>query len=147
MAESTVQSIEVDASPSDVFSVAADIESYPDWANGIKQVEVLEHDAEGRPLRAAFVLEAFVKEVAYELVYSYEEPHRISWVADPSPDIEMLEGSYSFTETDDGSTDVVYAFTVSPAFKVPGFIRRQAEKQIVTTALRGLRARVQETSV
>lgn len=147
MAESTVQSIEVDASPSDVFSVAADIESYPDWANGIKQVEVLEHDAEGRPLRAAFVLEAFVKEVAYELVYSYDEPHRISWVADPSPDIEMLEGSYSFTETDDGSTDVVYAFTVSPAFKVPGFIRRQAEKQIVTTALRGLRARVQETSV
>lgn len=147
MAESTVQSIEVDASPSDVFLVAADIESYPDWANGIKQVEVLEHDAEGRPLRAAFVLDAFVKEVAYELVYSYDEPHRISWVADPNPDIEMLEGSYSFTETDDGSTDVVYAFTVSPAFKVPGFIRRQAEKQIVTTALRGLRARVQETSV
>lgn len=147
MAESTVQSIEVDASPSDVFAVAADIESYPDWANGIKEVEVLEHDAEGRPLRAAFVLDAFVKEVAYELVYSYDEPHRISWVADPNPDIEMLEGSYSFTETDDGSTDVVYAFTVSPAFKVPGFIRRQAEKQIVTTALRGLRARVQETSV
>jgi len=147
VAESTVQSIEVDASPSDVFSVAADIESYPDWANGIKQVEVLEHDAEGRPRRAAFVLEAFVKEVAYELVYEYDEPHRISWVADPSPDIEMLEGSYSFTKTDDGSTDVVYAFTVSPAFKVPGFIRRQAEKQIVTTALRGLRARVQETSV
>lgn len=146
MAESTVQSIEVDAPLSDVFSVAVDIESYPDWANGIKQVEVLEHDAEGRPLRAAFVLDAFVKEVAYELVYEYDEPHRISWEADPSPDIEMLEGSYSFTETDDGSTDVVYAFTVSPAFNMPGFIRRQAEKQIVTTALRGLRARVQETS-
>ncbi len=146
MAESTVQSIEVDAPPADVFAVAADIESYPEWANGIKAVEVLEHDPRGRPLRAAFVLDAFVKEIAYELVYDYEEPNRISWVADPNEDIELLEGSYTFTETDDGATDVVYAFTVAPAFKIPGFIRRQAERQIVTTALRGLRARVQQQS-
>jgi hypothetical protein len=33
---------------------------------------------------------------------------------------------------------------VEPNFKVPGFLRRQAEKQIVTTALRGLRKRVTE---
>lgn len=146
MTESTVQSIEVDAPAADVFDVAADIESYPEWANGVKEVEVLAKDEEGRPLRAAFVLEGFVKEISYELVYEYDHPNRISWVADPSPDIEMLEGSYTFTETDDGATEVVYAFKVSPAFKMPGFIRRQAEKQIVTTALRGLRRRVQEQS-
>lgn len=145
MTESTVQSIEVDASPADLFAVAADIESYPEWANGVKQVDVLEANSDGLPLRAAFVLEGFVKEISYELTYSYDFPHRISWVADPSPDIDMLEGSYSFQETDDG-TEVVYAFSVSPTFKMPGFIRRQAEKQIVTTALRGLRRRVRETS-
>lgn len=144
MTESTVRSIEVDASPAQVFAVAADIEAYPDWANGVKEVRVLERDAEGRPLRAAFVLEGFVKEIAYELVYTYDEPHRISWVADPSPDIDMLEGSYSFTETSPQVTEVVYSFAVAPAFKMPGFILRQAEKQIVTTALRGLRQRVQE---
>lgn len=147
MTESTVQSIEIDAAPEAIFSVAADIASYPDWAKGIRQVEVLETDEEDRPLRVAFVVEGFVKEIAYELVYSYDYPGRISWVADPSPDIDMLEGSYSFTATADGATDVVYAFTVSPAFKIPGFIKRQAEKQIVTTALRGLRKRVQEQSV
>ncbi|MGH8911028.1 MAG: SRPBCC family protein [Acidimicrobiia bacterium] len=146
MTESTVQSIEIDAAPEEIFAVAADISSYPDWAKGIRQVEVLETDEQGRPLRAAFVLEGFVKEIAYELVYSYDEPHRISWVADPSPDIDMLEGSYAFTATSDGATEVVYAFTVSPTFKIPGFIKRQAEKQIVTTALRGLRKRVQEQS-
>lgn len=146
MTESTVQSIEIDAAPQAIFAVAADISSYPDWANGVRQVEVLEIDDQDRPLRAAFVLEGFVKEIAYELVYSYDEPRRISWVADPSADIDMLEGSYTFTETADGATEVVYAFTVSPAFKIPGFIRRQAEKQIVTTALRGLRKRVREQS-
>lgn len=146
MTESTVESIEIDAAPEAIFAVAADISSYPVWASGVRQVEVLEEDGDGRPLRASFVLEGFVKEIAYELVYSYDAPHRISWVADPSPDIDMLEGSYSFTETTAGVTEVVYAFTVSPAFKIPGFIKRQAEKQIVTTALRGLRKRVLEQS-
>ncbi len=147
MTESTVQSIELDAEPTAVFDVAADVSRYPDWANGVRQVEVLEEDENGRPLRAAFVLEGFVKEIAYELVYEYDPPNRISWVADPSPDIEMLEGSYTFTPTGEGATEVVYAFRVAPRFKMPGFIRRQAEKQIVTTALRGLRKRVQELAV
>lgn len=146
MTESTVQSIEVDASPGQIFAVAADIASYPDWANGVRQVDVLETDDEGRPLRAAFVLEGFVKEISYELVYTYDYPNQISWSADPSPDIEMLEGSYTFTEISDGVTDVVYSFTVAPRFKVPGFVLRQAEKQIVTTALRGLRKRVRDTT-
>lgn len=146
MPESTIQSIEIDAAPAAIFDVAADIESYPEWASGVKQVEVLERDEDGLPSRAAFVLEGFVKEIAYELIYSYDHPGRISWSADPSPDIDMLEGSYSFTPTEEGGTEVVYAFTVAPTFKIPGFVRRQAEKQIVTTALRGLRKRVQETA-
>ena len=147
MTESTVQSIEVDAEPAAVFDVAADIVSYPDWANGVRQVEVLETDDEGRAKKAAFVLEGFVKEISYELVYNYDYPNHISWEAVPGPDIEMLEGSYSFTEISDGVTDVVYAFKVAPRFKVPGFVLKQAEKQIVTTALRGLRKRVRDMAV
>lgn len=146
MTESTVQSIEVDASPAEVFAVAADIDSYTEWATGIRQVEVLERDEQGRAHRAAFVLEGFIKEISYELVYTYDEPNLMSWAADPSPDIEMLEGSYSFNETSPGVTEVVYAFSVLPSFKIPGLIKRQAEKQIVTTALRGLRRRVREQS-
>jgi hypothetical protein len=53
----------------------------------------------------------------------------------------MLEGSYTFNVVDE-ATEVVYALTVEPNFTIPGFLRRQAEKQIVTTALRGLRKRV-----
>jgi len=43
---------------------------------------------------------------------------------------------------EDGATEVVYSLSVEPNFIIPGFIKRQAEKQIVTTALRGLRKRV-----
>jgi hypothetical protein len=57
-----------------------------------------------------------------------------------SKDVKTLEGSYTFNPVD-GATEVVYALSVEPNFTVPGFLRRQAEKQIVTTALRGLRKR------
>jgi ribosome-associated toxin RatA of RatAB toxin-antitoxin module len=141
MAEGTVQTLEIDASPEELYDVAADIASYPDWATGVKEVEVLESEASGRVERARFVVEGFVKEIEYTLRYRHDRPTSLSWVAEPGTDLKMLEGSYTFTQTD-GATEVVYALKVEPNFKIPGFVRRQAEKQIVTTALRGLRKRV-----
>ena len=141
MAEGTIQTLEIDASPADLYDVAADIASYPDWATGVKEVEVLESDEHGRVERARFVIEGFVKEIEYILQYTHDRPNSLTWEAEDSPDLKMLEGSYTFTPVD-GATEVVYALSVEPNFKVPGFVRRQAEKQIVTTALRGLRKRV-----
>ena len=43
-----------------------------------------------------------------------------------------------------GGTAIAYALRVAPNFSVPGFLRRQAEKQIVQAALRGLRLRAEE---
>ena len=142
MTEGTFSTLEIDAEPDALYDVAADVGAYPDWASGVKEVEVLGLDAEGRVDRARFVLEGFVKEIEYVLQYTHDRPDRLSWVAEESDDLKMLEGSYQFTKTDGGSTEVVYALTVEPNFTIPGFIKRQAEKQIVNTALRGLRRRV-----
>jgi ribosome-associated toxin RatA of RatAB toxin-antitoxin module len=134
--------LEIDASPETLYDVAADVAAYPEWASGVKQVEVLDVDAEGRVDRARFVLEGFVKEITYVLKYTHDRPNTLSWTAEESDDLKMLEGSYQFDETEAGATEVVYSLTVDPKFLMPGFVRRQAEKQIVTTALRGLRKRV-----
>lgn len=142
MPEGTFSTLEIDASPETLYDVAADVAAYPDWASGVKQVEVLDVDAEGRVDRARFVLEGFVKEITYVLKYTHDRPNTLSWVAEESDDLKMLEGSYQFDETETGATEVVYSLTVDPKFMMPGFVRRQAEKQIVTTALRGLRKRV-----
>ncbi|HJQ76892.1 MAG TPA: SRPBCC family protein [Acidimicrobiia bacterium] len=142
MAEGTFSTLEIDATPEQLYDVAADVAAYPDWASGVKQVEVLDVDAEGRVDRARFVLEGFVKEITYVLQYTHDRPNLLSWVAVESDDLEMLEGSYQFTPTEDEATEVVYSLTVDPNFIIPGFIKRQAEKQIVSTALRGLRKRV-----
>lgn len=143
MAESTVQTIEIDAAPEACFAVAADLASYPEWATGVRQVEILEVDAEGRAHRASYVVDGMVKEISYVLEYSYEEPSSISWKAIPGDDIKEMDGSYTFNDAGEGRTEVVYALRAEPAFSIPGFLRRQVEKQIVTTALRGLRKRVE----
>ncbi len=140
MTEGTFQSLEIDASPEELYDVAADIASYPEWATGIKEVEILEEDESGRVSRARFVVEGFVKQLEYVLAYTHDRPAQLNWVAEDSPDLKMLQGSYTFSPLN-GATEVVYTLRVEPNFTIPGFIRRQAEKQIVTTALRGLRKR------
>lgn len=142
MTEGTFQTLEIDAPAEALYDVVANIDAYPDWATGVKEVEVLARTPEGQVERARFVLEGFVKEIEYVLRYTHDRPNRLSWVAEAdSKDVRMLEGSYSFSPVD-GATEVVYALSVEPNFTLPGFLRRQAEKQIVTTALRGLRKRV-----
>lgn len=139
--EGTVQSIEVSAEPQLVYEVALDLEAYPEWAVGVKEVTVLEEDEHGRPHRVVFVTDAMIKEITYELEYAYDLDNGFSWTAIPGDDIKAMEGSYRFNEIGDGNTEVLYALKVDPAFSVPGFLRRQAEKQIVSSALRGLKKR------
>lgn len=142
--EGTIRSTETVAPPEAVFAVAADVAAYPKWATGVSEVEVLESDDEGRPRRASFEVEGFIRRIRYTLEYTYDPPHEMRWVAEPGEDITEMEGSYRFNPLDDGGTEIVYALRVQPAFTVPGFLRRQAEKQIVGAALRGLRLRVEQ---
>ncbi len=141
--EGTVRTSEASAPPETVFAVAADLAAYPDWATGVAAVEILETDASGRASRARFEVDGFIKRIAYELAYEYDPPHRISWHALPGDDIKVMEGYYEFRTKEEG-TEIVYALRVEPAFVVPGFLRRQAEKQIVQAALRGLCRRAEE---
>jgi ribosome-associated toxin RatA of RatAB toxin-antitoxin module len=141
--EGTLRTSEANASPEEVFAVASDLAAYPEWATGVAAVEILERDEAGRPRRARFEVDGFIKRISYELVYEYDAPHCISWTAIPGPDIKEMEGYYEFNPRE-GGTEIVYALRVEPSFVVPGFLRRQAEKQIVQAALRGLCRRAEE---
>lgn len=143
--EGTVQSIEVSADAQTIYEVALDLDAYPEWATGVKEVEIEEEDEHGRPARVSFVADAMIKEISYTLLYRYDLDNGFSWSAEPGLDIKAMEGSYRFNELEDGGTEVLYALKVEPAFTVPGFLRRQAEKQIVSNALRGLKKRAESS--
>jgi len=141
--EGTIRRSETTASPEVVFDVAADLAAYTEWTTGVASVEILEVDESGLARRACFELDGFIKRISYELLYEYTRPFLISWTAVPGDDIEEMQGRYEFHAKDHGGTEIVYALKVAPAFIVPGFLRRQAEKHIVTNALRGLRRRAE----
>ncbi|MEN8040334.1 MAG: SRPBCC family protein [Actinomycetota bacterium] len=145
MVEGTVQRVEVSAEPQHVYEVALDLEAYPEWAGGVKSVEVTSEDEYGRPATADFVIDGMIKEISYTLEYDYDHANGFAWTAIPNADLTALDGRYEFVEID-GGCEVVYALKVDPAFTVPGFLRKQAEKQIVGTALRGLKKRAEESA-
>ncbi len=139
MAEGTVQNIEISAPADVIYRIAADVADYPNWATGVREVEVLETTDDDLPARASFVVDGMTKKISYELVYTHEAPDRMSWTAIPGDDIAEMEGSYEMKAIDDATTSVYYLLRVTPSFTIPGFLRRQAEKQIVSAALRGLK--------
>ena len=57
MAEKTAQTIYIEAKPSTVMDVIADIGSYPDWVSEYTEAEVLEADSAGNPKVARLVLD------------------------------------------------------------------------------------------
>ena len=144
--DGTVQRIEVTAPQQYVYETALDLETYPMWAGGVKSVTIVEEDEYGRPTVADFAIDAMIKEISYTLDYDHDRENGFGWVARPNDDLNLLEGSYTFNVIDDDTTEVVYALRVEPNFTVPGFLRRQAEKQIVGTALRGLKKRAEEAA-
>ena len=86
MADKTAQTIYIDADPSTVMDVIADIGSYPDWVNEYKETEVLEADDEGYPKTARLVLDAAV--LKDTMVLAYDWPRR-PWLGDVEAGVEL----------------------------------------------------------
>lgn len=142
MAERVSDNIDVAATAEEVFQVATDFESYPDWNANIKKVEIKETDSEGRATEVWYQVDAKVKTLSYTLGYDYSEaPEAFSWDLIEG-DVKELSGSYRFDEFDD-VTEVRYETQVDPGFPIPGFLKRQGERQIVKGALQDLKKRVE----
>lgn len=131
----------VNASPETVWGVITDLEAYPEWADGVEEVEVLESDEEGRPVSARFVVDARIMTVRYTLAYTYEEWAMI-WRLSEADQLSQLDGEYRITPDGDASR-VRYMLDVDVGMPMPGFVKRRAAKQILDTGLRGLKRRAE----
>lgn len=142
MAEKVSDTIDIEADAQTIFDVATDLEAYPEWQPNVKRVDIRETDAQGRPLEVFFEVDAKIKKLGYTLAYDYSEaPLSFRWSLIEG-DVKELEGSYAFDEFDD-VTEVTYELKLDPGFKVPGILKRQAERQIVATALKDLKERIE----
>lgn len=142
MAEQTTSSIVIDAPPGDVMAVLADFPAYPEWAQGMKQVEVVEEGAAGRADRVHFELEASPIRDSYVLEYEWQGDQQVTWHLVEGKMLKAMEGAYILRPTGK-STEVTYRLAVDIAIPMIGMLKRRAEKVIIDSALKGLKKRVE----
>jgi ribosome-associated toxin RatA of RatAB toxin-antitoxin module len=142
VAERVKDSIDIKGTAEAIFEVAADYASYPEWQDQVKKVDVLETDEDGYGTVVYYEVDAVLKKLSYTLDYDYSGwPKFFTWTLRDG-DLKSLDGKYSFDEFDD-VTEVTYEIAIEPGFKIPSVLRRQGERQIVSTALKGLKKRVE----
>jgi ribosome-associated toxin RatA of RatAB toxin-antitoxin module len=146
----------VSASPADCLTVALDYERYPEWAHDIKEASVMARDEQGRATTVAFRAAAMGRSASYTLRYSYPAPAPtdppdatvIAWELIDGDIMRAIDGRYMFAPASDGGTNmgtnIVYELSVELVVPIPGFVKRRAEGKIMGTALRELKARVEQ---
>jgi hypothetical protein len=145
MADSSTQSIVVDAPPARVAAVICDFPSYPEWAGAVKGAEVVEEYEDGYASQVRFALDAGVLADEYTLAYEYaEDISRIEWhLVAPSKMQRAQSGSYDIVDNGDGTSTVTYTLEVELSIGMLGMFKRKAEKMIMDTALKELKRRVE----
>jgi uncharacterized membrane protein len=123
------RSVEIDAPVQRCFDIAADIENAPAWQGSLKDVEVLERDADGRPMVVDTVNDAKVKTVKTKLRFSYESPGAIRWTQEKG-DVKALDGAWKLEDLGGDRTRATYSLEVDPGRMLGMLIRGPVEGQV-----------------
>ena len=145
MSEKAKEQIRIDASVERCFATLVDFASYPEWAGDLKEVTVVETDADNRAVVVEYRAAAMGRSTTYQLRYDYSAaPDRLGWELVEGDLPRELDGAYVLTAADgEATTDVVYELAIDLVYPIPGFVKRRAEGRIIKTALSELKARVE----
>ena len=121
--------MEIDAPVEACYAIAADVEGAPEWQGSLKDVEVLERDAERRPAVVETVSDAKVKDVRTLLRFTFEPPNHIRWVQEKG-DMKSLEGSWHLEDLGGGRTRATYALSSDPGRMLGMLLRGPAESKV-----------------
>ena len=124
-----------------VWNTITDLPAYPEWAEGVISVEVLEAHDDGSPHQATFQVDARVSQITYTIEYAYDGDD-ISWQLVEGETLSQLDGRYELAD-EDGSTAVRYALEVDVDLPLPGFMKKRAARTILDQGLRGLKDRAE----
>jgi ribosome-associated toxin RatA of RatAB toxin-antitoxin module len=142
MAEQTTSTIIVNATPKAIMAVIADFEAYPEWADSMRETEVLSTDEAGRPKQVRFKVDAGAISDEYTLDYVWSR-NEVTWTLGRAKMVKGMDGAYVLRDLGDEGTEVTYRLAVDVAIPMIGMLKRKAEKVIIDTALKGLKKRVE----
>ncbi|MFI7066951.1 SRPBCC family protein [Kribbella sp. NPDC050124] len=142
MAEQTTSTIVVNATPKEIMTVIADFAAYPEWADSMRETEVLSTDEAGRPKQVRFKVDAGAISDEYTLDYTWSR-NEVTWTLVQAKMVKGMDGAYVLRDLGAEGTEVTYRLAVDVAIPMIGMLKRKAEKVIIDTALKGLKKRVE----
>jgi hypothetical protein len=142
VAETSTQSIRVEASPAAVMSAIADFAAYPSWAASVKRCQVVAPGCGGRAERVRFLVENGPVKDDYELAYVWSGDKAVEWSLVRGQMQKEQRGSYQL-RADAGGTEVTYSLAIEPAIPMLGLLKRKVQKVILDTALKELKKHVE----
>jgi uncharacterized membrane protein len=134
--------VEIEAPRERCYEIAADVEKAPKWQGTLEEVDVIEHDDQGRPTLVYTVSDAMVKKVKSEVRFSYDPPGGLTWEQEKG-EAKWLTGSWVFEELGDGRTRATYGLRTDPGRVLGMLLRGPVEgkvKELLTkSAAEGLK--------
>lgn len=117
---------EIDAPIERCWAALEDVASAPEWQGGLVELEVIERDAQRRPLICDAVSDAKVRRVETRQRFSYDPPSRLSWTM-VEGELDAMEGYWELEDLGGGRTRATYGLAVDPG-PVPRLVRVPLER-------------------
>lgn len=131
--------IEIAASPDEVFDAITDYETFPEWQSAVIGTEVTERERRSKLGEIVkFEVDGKVRKVRYSLRYRYDRPEKITWDFLEGEGINQMDGGYTLKETGTG-TSATYKVGIDVT-GVPGPLLKRAHRSTVKRANEDLKA-------
>ncbi len=100
-------SAEIDAPLQEVWALVEDVEKAPDWQGGLKDLEALERDDEGRATLCESETDAKIRSVKSIVRFDYQPPTTLRW-EQVKGELKSVDGTWELEDLGDNRTRATY---------------------------------------
>ena len=129
---------EIDVPRGRVWELVADVEKAPEWQGGLKAMDALERDGDGRAVVCESQSDAKVRTLKSTVRFFYEGPDRLRWEQERG-DLKSVNGSWQLEEVGAGRTRATYSLEVDLG-RVLGMVIRGPVVDVLRSQLINARA-------
>jgi uncharacterized membrane protein len=140
--DSVRETITIAADLATVYDVVGDFETYPEWLEEFKAVEVLETREDGWADRVRYTMSTMGLTIHMTLAYTYGDT-RVDWELLEGDMMTRNDGAYDMVDNGDGTTQLTYELAVESSVPLPSMVRKRIARKTVTDSLKAIKARAE----
>jgi uncharacterized membrane protein len=129
---------EIDAPLQQVWELVQDVPSAPEWQGGLKSVDVIERDRDGRAILIESESDAKVRTVKSIVRFTYDGPTELRWTQEKG-DMKSVDGSWKLEDLGGDRTRATYSIEVDLG-RMLGMVIRGPLVDMLRDMLAGARA-------